>query len=144
MALETPCDFARARYLDIGRFRRLWAILVFVLGVSVALFLCVSILLFLRSSWLPGAIGMLGTLVNGAAMSWITSQKATAADEEQKAFDELVKTCGPHARQDVMGFMPDVHNPKAAVMQSEWFRKLQAAKQSGKAAMLYLASLRGE
>ena len=139
MALKTPCDFAKARYVDIGRFRKLWGSLWILLGASVALFLFVSVVLFIRSSWLPGAISALGTIVNGAGMTWITTQRRVAADEEEKAFAELIQQCAPPSAE--LGFLPD---SRIAVMQSEWYQQLEAAKQSGRAARRFLANLRAE
>lgn len=133
MALQTPCDFAKARYVDIGRLRQLWGGLWFVLGMSVALFLSISIVLFLRSSWLPGAVGVLGTIVNGAAMTWITTQRRIAADEEEKAFAELLQHCAPPPAAE-LGFFPGLNDRVATVMQSDWYHQLEAAKQSGQAA----------
>jgi hypothetical protein len=140
VSLQTPCDFAKARYLDISWLRKLWGYLWIILGASTALFLCVTIIFFLRSSWLPAALSTLGTIVNGAAMTWITTQRKTAADEEQQAFNELVQQCTPPA--PAKSFLDAPAKTTVDVRQTEWFQQLEAAAQSGKAARAFLASLR--
>jgi hypothetical protein len=70
MALNTPCDFAKIRYLDLLRLRMIWSYLLVILGVDVVIFLTFSILFFLRSHWLPGALGTLGTIFTGSA-GWL-------------------------------------------------------------------------
>jgi hypothetical protein len=142
LPLETTCDFAKARYLDIGRLRKLWGMLWIFLGASVALFLGTSVLLFLRTNWLPGAISLLGTIVNGTAMKWLITQRKVAANEEESAFAELVQHCGPPA-SSASSFAATA-DPGTAVIQSNWFQRLEAAKQSAHAARLYLASRREE
>lgn len=139
MALQTPCDFAKARYLDIKRVRNVWGYIWIGLGITVAVFLCLAIVLFLRSNWLPGALSTLGTIVNGAVMAWITTQRQTAANEEQQAFNELVQQCGPPAKALLQGPPQD---PAEAVRNAPWFRELESAAESGKAAKAFLANLR--
>lgn len=140
LPLTTLCDFAKVRYVDIGRLRKLWGTLWFLLGVSVALFLSISILFFLRASWLAGAVGLLGTIVNGAGMTWITTQRRIAADEEEKAFSELVQHCAAPA-ESKRGFFPEPSD-RMAVRKSDWFQELEAAKRSDDAAKRFLANLR--
>lgn len=92
--LESPCDFAKMRYLNALRWLNLWNILVYVFGVSIVLFLVVAILLFIRSTWLPGALTTLGTIVSGAGITWVVNQKTAALGEEKNAFDTLKSECG--------------------------------------------------
>lgn len=141
MALQTPCDFAKARYLDISWLRKLWGYLWIMLGASTTIFLCVTIIFFLRSSWLPAALSTLGTVVNGAAMTWITNQRKTAADEEQQAFDELVQQCSPPSGAKFLREAP-AKTTVDDVRQTKWFQELESAAQSGKTARAFLASLR--
>jgi HAMP domain-containing protein len=141
VALQTPCDFAKARYLDISRLRKAWGYLWILLGASVAIFLLLAIVFFLRSSWLPAALSTLGTIVNGAAMTWITTQRQTAANEEQQAFNELVQQCGPPApAKSLLQSLPQTSAD--AVRQTQWFSELESAAQSDKAARAFLAKLR--
>jgi hypothetical protein len=141
VSLQTPCDFAKARYLDISWLRKLWGYLWIVLGASTAIFLCVTIIFFLRSSWLPAALSTLGTVVNGAAMTWITTQRKTAADEEQQAFDELVQQCSSPSAPKFLREAP-ANTTVDDVRQTKWFQALESAAQSGKTARAFLASLR--
>jgi hypothetical protein len=91
----TPCDFAKLHYLNALRWLNLWSVLVYVFGVTVVLFLVAAILLFIRSTWLPGALTTLGTIVSGVGITWVVNQRAAAVDEEREAFRRLKKECGP-------------------------------------------------
>jgi hypothetical protein len=162
MALETPCDFAKVRYVEIGRLRNTWSWLVFLIGAALAIFLILAILLFIRSAYLPGALTTLGTIVTGPALKWINDQRKTAVDEDAKAFADLERTCGPTlvyrpatamhvgVARPIAGFTPLVGIESLAFDEPgepetpQWYREIQAARQSAGAAKSYLATLRGE
>ncbi|MBV8771033.1 MAG: hypothetical protein JO166_01715 [Deltaproteobacteria bacterium] len=147
MALQSPCDFAKARYLELLRLRIIWSYLIVLLGVAVVIFLIISILFFIRTNWLPAALGTLGTLLSGGAATWLTSQRTLTRDEEQEAFRELVQTCGP-AGANIAPAQGHAVNDAAmqAVRQAQWFRNLEnAARQSvlnGQIMSNFLAELR--
>ena len=143
MSLQTPCDFAKARYVDIGLLRKLWGRLLFILGVSVTLFLSIAIVFFLRSKWLPSALSVLGTIMNGAAMKWITTQRKIAAEEEVQAFHELVQQCGG-TTQAMHCLTTGLEDPLTKMVESSWFQEVEAARQSSQEATRFLAKLRGE
>jgi hypothetical protein len=90
----SPCDFAVERYRNIARWRDHWTTLLFVFGTTVILFLCASILLFIGSNWLPGAVSTLGTIVNGAAVTWVLSRRNEAVREEEEAYKDVEAKCG--------------------------------------------------
>ena len=94
---ESPCDFAKLHYYSASRWLSLWNLLVYVFGIAVVLFLVASILLFIRSSFLPGALTTLGTIVTGSGITWVVNQKSAAATEECAAFDRLKSACLPPA-----------------------------------------------
>ncbi len=164
MALKTPCDFAKVRYVQIGLLRKTWSWLLLIIGASLGIFLVLAILLFIRSSWLPGAVTMLGTIVTGPAMKWINDQKNAAVEEDKEAFADLERTCGPaffnpppsapkkggSGAGPVISFTPlagieDLTSRVAGEPEiASWFQELQAARQSARAAKSYLAALRGE
>ena len=93
----TPCEFAMERYRNIAMWRNLWTILLFVFGATVILFLCACIVLFLRQSWLPGAIATLGTMINGVGVSWVLSRRTDAVREEEEAYNDVQSRCSPSA-----------------------------------------------
>jgi hypothetical protein len=146
LPLQTPCDFAKARYVDIGRLRKSWGTLWIILGAVVVLFLItliVSIVFFLHSSWLPAATSALGTIVSGAATGWVTTQRKVAVEEDEKAFADLVQQCGSTTQEKYVGG-PGTMVGGHVVVDAPWFEELQAARRSSRAARHYLATLRGE
>src|SRR5580698_6622363 len=96
----TPCEYARERHRDIARWRNLWTILVFAFGSSVIIFLILAIFLFLQTSWLPGALSSLGTIVTGVSSSWVLKRRAESVEEENAAFDLVTKICGPKLSEE--------------------------------------------
>jgi len=87
------CQFAVERSKNLARWRNLWTILLFAIGAIVVVFFCASVFLFMNETWLPGAIGTLGTLVNGVSVGWVVKRRREAVEEETAAFDELKKLC---------------------------------------------------
>lgn len=114
---ETLCDFAKVRYLGALRWVNLWNILLYVFGASVVLFLVTAILLFIRSTWLPGALTTLGTIVSGAGIAWVVKQRTTAHAEEKEAFGELDKACSQPG------------HALAGIDVQPWFRQLSSYAQ---------------
>jgi hypothetical protein len=98
----SPCDFARERYRNIAKWRNMWTILLFIFGATVIIFLCAAIFLFIRQSWLPGAISALGTIVNGVGVSWVVSRRAEAVKEEEDAYKDVVEKCPSTAADATM------------------------------------------
>ena len=134
---ESPCDFAKLHYYSASRWLSLWKILVYVFGIAVVLFLVASILLFIRSSFLPGALTTLGTIVTGSGITWVVNQKSAAATEECAAFDRLKSGMPPPCQRPKLGaFMHFAqglgqmeHRPSAQELKTEM--KRQAWKSLG-------------
>jgi len=89
----SACEFAIERYRNIAKWRNMWTILLFVFGATVIIFLCGSILLFIRQSFLPGAISTLGTIVNGVGVSWVLSRRTDAVKEEEESYKDVQSKC---------------------------------------------------
>jgi hypothetical protein len=87
------CAFAIQRYKSIAMWRNLWTILLFIFGSTVILFLCGSILLFVQESWLPAAISILGTIVNGVGVKWVVTRRNEAVQEELDAYHDVGTEC---------------------------------------------------
>jgi len=92
-----PCSIAFERYKNLARWRNLWTILLFIFGATVILFLVGAIFLFIKESWLPGAISTLGTLVNAAGVSWVVARRGESVREETEAYEDVKRVCGAHA-----------------------------------------------
>jgi hypothetical protein len=91
----TPCEYAQNRHATIARFRFLWSLLILIFGTGVVVFLTVAVVFLLRSDWLPGALTTLGTIVQGAAITFVVGQRREAVKEEEKAFRDVRKWCTP-------------------------------------------------
>jgi hypothetical protein len=98
--IVTPCEYARERHRDIARWRNLWTILIFSLGSVVVFFLILSIFLFLREAWLPGALSSLGTIINGVCTKWVVDRRSDAVKEEESAYKDVVAQCQDRSPAD--------------------------------------------
>lgn len=159
MALNTLCDFAKARYVDAGRNRRRWEGLVYVLGVIATILLVLSILLLLHSNWSLGVASSLGTILGGTATKWIVDQRNAAVDEDKQAFADLERACGraflspsfagpgKGGAGPVAFFKPLADLTPELNMETKiapWYQELEIARGSDKAAKGYIAALRGK
>jgi len=87
------CQIALENWKNKTKWRNLWTSLLFIFGAAVVLFLCASILLFIRESWLPGAITTVGTICSGTAIAWVVSRRNEAAKEDDAAFSIVRQEC---------------------------------------------------
>jgi hypothetical protein len=91
----TPCEYARDRHAGLVRWRNLWTILVFAVGVVATVFVLVAIVFFATGNHLVGAVTTLGTILEGVAMGWILKRRREATDEEEKAYADVKAQCTP-------------------------------------------------
>ena len=89
----TPCEYARERHQNMLRWLNLWTILLFAFGTALIIFLILVIFLFIRATWLPGALSTIGTIVSGIIIQWIVKRRTVAKDEEEKAYQDVVEQC---------------------------------------------------
>ena len=104
-----PCDFAMKRYVDKLRWLNLWTALLWIFGVTLIVFCSVAILLFIRETWLPGALTVVGTTVNGAGIAWVLARRKEAETEERDAFNVFSVECAgrkPGAKAGKIGPPP--------------------------------------
>lgn len=101
----------------MAKWRNLWTILLFTFGAAVVLFLCASILLFIRQTWVAGAVTTVGTIASGTAINWVVSRRNEAVQEEDKAYKDVEEQCAVPAAAGVRGpgalapvLHPDVRN----------------------------------
>jgi hypothetical protein len=88
-----PCNFAMKRYVDKLRWLNLWTALLWIFGVTLIVFCSVAILLFIRETWLPGALTVVGAIVNGAGIAWVLARRKEAETEERDAFNVFSVEC---------------------------------------------------
>lgn len=105
MTKPNLCSFAMKRYVDKRRWLNLWTLLLWIFGVTVIIFCCTAILLFIRETWLPGALTVLGTIVNGAGIAWVVAQRRVAEAEERAAFKTFHNVCqgGEKSELELLG-----------------------------------------
>jgi uncharacterized membrane protein YcjF (UPF0283 family) len=90
----TPqCQFVFERWKNLAFWRNLWTMLLFIFGVAVVIFLCMSIFLFIRETWVVGAVTTVGTIASGAAIKWVVSRRNEAVQEEKGASKEVKEVC---------------------------------------------------
>jgi len=104
----TPCEYARNRHHNTVMWLNLWTGLVFFFGSVLVLVLVVVIVFFLRSSWVPGAISTLATIVDGVAIKWVYSRRQESLQEEKDAFGEVTKACTAPQEQQVQQAAADL------------------------------------
>ena len=104
LAQHEPCEFAKHRYNGIARWRFLWTLLVFVLGVLVAVMLAVAIVTAIDEEWGVAIATAVGTIVTGSAMTFVLNQRKEAKDEEEAAYDDVVTRCGAPTQPQVETF----------------------------------------
>lgn len=92
--LSIPCQIAQQRYRNAALWKNLWTILLFAFGAAMVVFLVVAIAFFIREDWLPGAVAILGTIAQGAAIRWVLDRRNEASKEEEDAYKEVQNQCG--------------------------------------------------
>ena len=101
-----PYAIAVMRYTDKRKWLNLWTMLLWIFGATVVLFFSVAIILFIKETWLPGAITVIGTMVNGAGITWVVAQRKGAEREERDAFAALSTECGNRKKSAARGVEP--------------------------------------
>ena len=91
------------RYVDKLRWLNLWTVLLWIFGATLIVFCSVAIILFIRETWLPGALSILGTIVNGAGIGWVVARRKEAEAEERDAFKVFSVECGDRKRRAKAG-----------------------------------------
>jgi hypothetical protein len=83
------CAIEEREWRNALLFKNAWSILLFILGVSIATFLVLVIVLWLRQDWVAGSVILLGTIVEGAGVKFLVdlrTQSKTEADAAKDAF----------------------------------------------------------
>jgi hypothetical protein len=79
------------RYRNALIWRNLWSILLFIFGASLILFAVVTIFFLIRQDWIPSALTVIGTIVEGAGTAWVVSRRNESVTEEKEALEEAKK-----------------------------------------------------
>jgi membrane protein YqaA with SNARE-associated domain len=85
---QTEVNPATERHRTAARWRNLWTALIFAIGAAATIFLITAILLFIKESWIPGAISTLASFLSGGAVQWLLARRKEAVAEEEQAFHE--------------------------------------------------------
>jgi len=96
----SQCEYARDRHKNIALWANLWRGLVFSFGTAVILFLILAIYLWIRQTWLTGALTTLGTIASGIAVKWVLGRRNAAVEEEREAYKRVVEACDDAAPAD--------------------------------------------
>jgi hypothetical protein len=88
---------ADQRHRTLALWRNLWTTLIFALGLAATLFFIGAICLFVRESWIAGAISTVASIFSGGTVPWLVARRQEAVKEEERAFQEAVKAA---AKQD--------------------------------------------
>ncbi|HKB05584.1 MAG TPA: hypothetical protein VKD90_25395 [Gemmataceae bacterium] len=111
--MSTPaCEYAKLRHQDFRRWRQRWTYLLFAFGISVVAFLSLVILLFVAESWASGAVALVGTIANGAAIAWVTARRAESVREEEAAYEDVKRQCFASDPQGLQAYRESVGLPK--------------------------------
>jgi hypothetical protein len=87
------CEVAVARHANAVRWSNLWNILTWVFGLFLLLILIYMVVAAIQSNITQAAVGLVGSIVDGVVVSWVTKQRATAHEEEKQAFQDVVDNC---------------------------------------------------
>lgn len=87
------CDIAQTRHRGAFVWRNLWTLLIWLLGLSITLFLVMAVLFLLREEWLPAAVVTLGSIAEGLGMKWVTDRRADAVREEAEMYKDVQNAC---------------------------------------------------
>ena len=87
------CDIAQARHQGSILWRNMWTLLLWLVGVSIVVFLMLAILFLLREDWLPAAILVLGSIVEGVGLKWVTDRRSDAVREEAEMYRDVEEAC---------------------------------------------------
>lgn len=91
---EIVCRIAQERYKNLLLWRNLWTILIFAFGSVVVIFLVMAIIFWLQKDFLPGALNILGMIVDGVAIFWVLARRNQAVEEEKEALEYVIQQCG--------------------------------------------------
>ena len=119
-----PAKLAYERYRSLALWRSLWTALIFVLGLATTIFLIASIFLFVRESWIPGAVTTLASVLTGGAGGWLLARRQEAIDAETAAFREAITT----AEEEEKRKRADSRETIAAAKEEEEKKRLEASR----------------
>ena len=93
--MPTPCEIAEKGWQQSRLWLNLWNFLLYVFGIAVIGFLIFTIIYSVRENWATAAIGLIGTIATGGGVSFVVTQRKTAADDELAARNLAIQECRP-------------------------------------------------
>lgn len=94
LASNDVCAIATDRYHRIGLWRQLFTVLIFVVAVVMVVFIVLCIVFATNKEWAASTGTGLGTVASGLPLRWVLKRRREAAQEEEKAFQEVQEACG--------------------------------------------------
>jgi hypothetical protein len=87
------CSIAQERHRGTARWRNMWTLLLWLLGLSITIFLVMAVLFLLREDWLPAAVVTLGSIAEGMGIKWVTDRRSDAVREESEMYKDVENAC---------------------------------------------------
>ena len=87
------CDIAQDRHRGAVIWRNLWTLLLWIVGLSVVIFLVMAVLYLIQEDWLPAALLTLGSIAEGLGLKWVTDRRTDAAREEEEMYKDVEVAC---------------------------------------------------
>ncbi len=78
---------------NAARWYNLWNVLTWIFGVFLILVLIYLVIAAIQSNITQAAIGLVGTVIDGIVIKWVTTQRETAHTEEKEAFEAIKENC---------------------------------------------------
>jgi hypothetical protein len=120
---HTNCEYARRRHEQAVRWLNRWSILVYAIGIGTTASLVVAIVSLSRSDYVAGTVTGLGTIVQGAATTWVLARRGDAKKEEVEAYADVKLACTPPATAEA---------PTALAAAEPWSPGLKAIEDAKK------------
>ncbi|MDX1416746.1 MAG: hypothetical protein R3293_21270 [Candidatus Promineifilaceae bacterium] len=92
-SLDPVCEVAIMRHQNLIRWKNLWSILLYIVGILIVFFFALAIYFFFQQSLPAGAVAFLTGLVQSGGGLWIRERRGETALEEKVAYDALRVDC---------------------------------------------------
>jgi small-conductance mechanosensitive channel len=93
MDVPINCQVALDRHKNALQWYNLWSTLTYIFGAFLILILIYLVIAATQSSVTQSVIGLIGTIIDGAAVTWVVKQRSTAYTEEKEMFGAVEKNC---------------------------------------------------
>jgi hypothetical protein len=91
------CLVLEERYRNALRWKNLWTMLLFLIGVALTITIIFLILALQETTLIENADKGLTIIVEGAALAWVVTQRNKSSDEEKEVLETYIEHCGSTA-----------------------------------------------